>query len=236
MPPWIVDLVFSALILGLTYALMSEGAWGAALMFFNALFGALIALNFYEPLAQLLATNVGFIAGFADLICLLGLFSVSVLLLRLITESLAPAMVRFPVPLYHLGRLVFAFGGAVITVAIILLGFHTAPVEKKIFGVVDHNYKPPFGFGLDHALLAFFQRNTGEVFTTYGPGGRPDPFRQFGNSGGQRQPIRLFDPRGEWLLDHYEARIGDEDLLAPEGESSGGAPASEEAGAAAPGA
>ena len=47
----IVDLVIVALIAGMTWALMSEGAWGAALMFFNVLFAGLIALNFYETLA-----------------------------------------------------------------------------------------------------------------------------------------------------------------------------------------
>ena len=38
----------------MTYALTSEGLWGAALMFFNVLFAGIIAFNFYEPLAALL--------------------------------------------------------------------------------------------------------------------------------------------------------------------------------------
>ena len=41
----------------MTYALTSEGLWGAALMFFNVLFAGLIAFNFYEPLAELLVAN-----------------------------------------------------------------------------------------------------------------------------------------------------------------------------------
>ena len=54
MPPVVVDLVIGAMILGMTYALMSEGLWGSALMFFNVVFGGLIAFNFYEPLARLI--------------------------------------------------------------------------------------------------------------------------------------------------------------------------------------
>ena len=54
----VVDLVVLGLIAGMTYALMSEGLWGAALMFFNVLFAALISFNFYEPLAQLIVDNV----------------------------------------------------------------------------------------------------------------------------------------------------------------------------------
>ncbi len=42
-PPALIDTIFVALILFTTYVLTSEGAWGAALMFFNVLFGAMIA-------------------------------------------------------------------------------------------------------------------------------------------------------------------------------------------------
>src|SRR5438270_11838323 len=104
-PPVIFDVVVAFLILLMTYAISSEGLWGACLMFFNVLFGGLIAFNFYEPLAKLLADNVSLLAGFADTLCLLVLFIASTFILRLTTESLAPAMVRFPTPLYHLGRL-----------------------------------------------------------------------------------------------------------------------------------
>ena len=83
------------LIVGLTYVLTSEGLWGAALMFFNVLFGAMIAFNFYEPLAKLI-DSTGITWGFSDTLCMLGLFCVSVLLLRMTTETIAPAMVRFP--------------------------------------------------------------------------------------------------------------------------------------------
>ena len=64
-PRSIIDLVFGFLILLMTYALSSEGLWGAALMFFNVLFGGLIAFNFYEPLARLIdSTGIGW--GFSD--------------------------------------------------------------------------------------------------------------------------------------------------------------------------
>src|SRR5205823_7147768 len=114
MPVWAMDLIVAALIVGMTYALMSEGLWGAALMFFNVLFAGIIAFNFYEPLAALLATNVSFLSGFADTLCLMALFVVSIVLLRLTTESIAPAMVRFPTPIYHAGRIFFALAGSVV--------------------------------------------------------------------------------------------------------------------------
>lgn len=223
----VVDLVIVGLIAGMTWALTSEGLWGAVLMFFNVLFGGLIAFNFYEPLARLIdSTGIGW--GFSDTLCLLGLFIVSTLLLRLSTETLAPAMVRFPTPLYHLGRLVFGLGASVITVAILLLGFEAAPVHKKIFGVVDYETKPPFGMGLDRKWLAFVQYTTGLVFAEHVPGSR-DPFGEYGDA-------KVFDPKAQWLLDHQDNRpYGDESVLSGEGggEGGGGAPG---AAPAAPGA
>src|SRR5262245_15589846 len=95
----LINLIVAGLLLAMTYALMSEGLWGSATMFFNVLFGGLIAFNFYGPLAKLLAENVSLLSGFADTLCLFALFIVSTFLLRLTTETLGPSMVRFPTPL-----------------------------------------------------------------------------------------------------------------------------------------
>jgi hypothetical protein len=231
-PSIAIDLVFGFLILLMTYALSSEGLWGAALMFFNVLFAGLIAFNFYEPLAKLIdSTGIGW--GFSDSFSLLSIFCLSVLLLRMTTETLAPAMVRFPVPVYHAGRFIFALGTSLVTMAILILGFHTAPVHKKIFGSIDYQRKPPFGLGLDHQWLGFFQYTTGDVFARYGVGKR-DPYGQYGRSGTQRIPVQIFDPRGRWLLDHQEARpYGTGAILSDDAGGGGEAAAGAGAGAAA---
>ncbi|MGO8897678.1 MAG: hypothetical protein ACLQU5_04940 [Isosphaeraceae bacterium] len=225
-PKFVVDLVMAFLILLLTYALSSEGLWGAALMFFNVVFGGLIAFNFYEPLAKLIdGTGIGW--GFSDTLSLLSIFCVSVMLLRMTTETLAPAMVRFPVPIYHAGRVFFALATSLVTMAILVLAFHTAPVHKKIFEAIDYKYKPPFGMGLDHQWLGFFQYTTGMVFARYGSGTR-DPYGEYGRSGNQRVPLRVFDPRATWLLNHQEARpYGQAPILT---EESGSADASASGG------
>jgi len=224
-----INLLIVLLILGMTYALSSEGLWGAALMFFNVVFAGLIAFNFYEPLAKLLAENVTFLSGFADTLCLLGLFIVALLLLRLTTETLGPAMVRFPTPIYHLGRLFFGLGCGGVTIAILLLGFETAPVHKKIFGVIDYKSLVPFKLGIEREWLAFFQYTTGQIFVTHSPDSR-DPFAQYGDA-------KVFDPRAEWLLNHQEARpygtesiLGDDQGGGAAPAAGGGAPASSASG------
>jgi hypothetical protein len=213
MPSIVIDLIFAGLILGMTWALMSEGLWGAALMFFNVVFGAIIALNFYEPLAAIVAKNIGFVSGFADMICLMTLFIVSVLLLRLTTESLAPTMVRFPTGVYHAGRVLFGFAGAVATIGFLVVACHTMPVHKKVFTVIDYKYKPPFGFGIDHKWLGFFQYTTGYTFPNYNSPTR-DWMGEFGNA-------KIFDPKAEWLLNHEMVRpYGESTGIGGEGETS----------------
>lgn len=222
LPPALLDTIFVALILFTTYVLTSEGAWGAALMFFNVLFGAMIAFNFYEPVAGLIdSTGIGW--SFSDTLAMMLIFCLSVFLLRLTTETLAPVMVRFPTPVYHIVRLVFGLGTSLVTFAVILLAFHAAPVHKKMFGYIDYDRKPPFGMALDHRWLGFFQYTTGDIFARYGAGSR-DPYRSYGKTGGnQFEPVKLFDPRGRWLLDQQEARpYGEGEIV---GDSAGGAAA-----------
>ncbi len=224
------DMLLIALVLGLAYALASEGLWGAALMFFNAVFAGMIAFNFYEPLAALL-DKTGINWGFSDTLCLLGLFCVSMVILRLTTETLAPAMVRFPMPVYHAGRWVFAVAGAAVAISILLLGFECAPVHKKLFKAYEYNSSPPFHWGFDHNWLGFFQHATGGPFAQYGSG-RPDPLLNYG----QGLPIHLFDPDGKWLIDHQNARpYGDEKVPPEEEAGAGGGAARTGAAPSAPG-
>ncbi len=217
----IVDLVICALIMGMTYALMSEGLWGSALMFFNVVFAGIIAFNFYEPLAALLAKNIGFLSGLADTLCLMSVFCLALVMLRLTTETLGPAMVRFPSPVYHIGRIFFGLAGAVVMMTIILLAYECAPVHKKVFTTMDYTKKAPFGMGLDRQWLGFFQYTTGLVFTSNNPN-RTDPYKTFKNA-------KVFDPQAEWLIQHQEARpYGTESVLggdsgeAAEGGAGGG--------------
>jgi hypothetical protein len=220
-----VDLGIVFLIVLMTYVVSSEGLWGAALMFFNVLFSGIIAFNFYEPLAGLIAANANFLSGFADTISMLGLFIVSLVMLRLTTETIAPSMVRFPMPVYHVGRIAFSLATSLVLMAMVILAFEAAPVHKKIFGVIDYKHEPPFGMGLDREWLGFFQYTTGAVFADYNSGGR-DWMGEYGTA-------KAFDPQARWLLEHQDARpYGTETVLSEFAASAEGGAAAPPAGAA----
>lgn len=236
MPGWVIDIVILLLIALMTYALAAEGLWGSALMFFNILFSAMIAFNCYEwPAKQMASNTPELAAGFADSLCLMGIFVITLIIFRLITSSVAPNMVRFPIALFHIGRLAFAFGGASLVAAMILMAFYVSPVQKKVFGSITYKTAPPFGLGVDHKWLGFFQYSTAKIFARYDSGSR-DPFQEYGRSGGGNVPVRMFDPEGRWLLDHETARpfgsgFMDEILKDIEGEAGGGAAAQGAGGA-----
>ena len=99
-------------------------------------------------------------------------------------------------PLYQLGRFLFAVGGAGVTIGMILIALDASPVQKKILGSMDYKSEPFFKVRLDKEILAFFQHETGYVFTHRGPA---DPYHEFGN-------VHAFDPKGDWLLRAQEAR------------------------------
>ncbi len=220
MPTSLFDLIILGLVLGMTYAIASEGLWGAALIFFDALFAALISFNFYEPLAALIVENVSAVANYADSFSMMILFLVPLLIFRLTTDSLGPSMVRFPKALYHLGRWAFAGGASMLAVAMVLLAYQASPVQKKMLGVMDYKYKPFYGERFDRDFLAFFQYTTGYTFARNGVG---DPDPEFPN-----KPI-LFDPKANWLMIHQAQRpYGTEAILedAPgEAGAAGAAPA-----------
>jgi hypothetical protein len=201
-------------------------------MFFNVIFSGMIAFNFYEPLSAML-DETGIPWGFSETLVLSVLFMASVVILRLTTETLAPAQVKFPLPVYHAGRFVFGIAGAVVTTAIILMICYTAPVHKKVFTTINFDTKPPFGLGLDHQWLGFFQYETGAVFANFGAGKR-DPYEEFGKINNQRYPVQLFDPRGEWLLNHQQARpYGEGAILPDEPTETAATPAGQNPGGAA---
>jgi len=184
-----IEALIMLLVLGIAYAIFAEGLWGSALMFFNVLFSSLLAFNCYEPLAGMIASSLPDVAGFADTFCLMLIFLISLILMRVMTGKLAPKLIRVPPILKILGGLTFGLLTGVLTMGFILVAFNTAPVHRQVFSAFGYEKKPPF--------LGFFQVSSGQAFARYGYA--PDPSGKYGDA-------RVFDPEGLWLIDHQNAR------------------------------
>ncbi len=94
------------------YCLYRNGLLSAITIFLQVLISGLIAFNYWEPLADVLDGNFqnSKLQGYEDLIVLTGLFSISLAILRFVTNRLNPTMVNYNPMLQQIGA---GFVGAI---------------------------------------------------------------------------------------------------------------------------
>ena len=132
-----IQILLLALFIGVAYQVASEGPQNAAITFLSVLFSGLLAMNFFEPAADLLSTQV--LASYEwqhywDIIALLGLFAASVTLMRLAGEKLFPTYAKVAQIFYHPGRWILGCAAGYTTMAIILTSLHVAPLPREFLG------------------------------------------------------------------------------------------------------
>jgi hypothetical protein len=114
------------LMLVVAYAYFREQALTAFAMFINVCLAGVITFNFWEPIADLLDPVLAgsFLAGFEDFLVMIVLFSISLGLLRLMSNNLSSLQVEYP-PAVGQGGGVF-FG---LLTGYLLAGFLVAAME-----------------------------------------------------------------------------------------------------------
>jgi hypothetical protein len=189
------DLILLGIWGGVTWAVASQGMWGAALMLFNVLFAGLVAMNFFESVANLMASIFG--AGgnyWYDLLSIMLIFIVVVLLLRMVTDNISPRLVRFSLPLDQAGRWVLALWTGWLTIGLLATAVHTAPLPREFIGFSPEREKF-LGWHLlpapDRQWLAYTQRCSERLFERGAEGRyRFDvwPGEKWGSSGSAGDP------------------------------------------------
>jgi hypothetical protein len=159
-----LDIVLLIVLGVVTWCVAGEGVWGAALVFLSVLFGGLIAMNFFEPIAELLSSGSSW-DNYWDFLALIGLFAGSVTLLRMATEYLMPVYVEVLPLLYDIGRWVFGFGAGYLTMAILATAVHTAPLPREFLGFAPER-KMLFGLAPDRQWLALTQFASEQIYTS----------------------------------------------------------------------
>ena len=161
----------------------------------------MIAFNFYEPLAALLDRPGSTGASPTRSAC--SLFCIALVILRLTTETLAPAMVRFPMPALprrparlRPGRRARHHGDPP-------PGLSTRPgAQEGLRRLRLQVSKPPFGLGPRPPVAGLLpardrRRSSPSTMRTAGPIQEPTA---------REAELNFFDPRGEWLINHQNAR------------------------------
>jgi hypothetical protein len=188
---WIVCIAF----------LWNEGLWSIMLSFLNTILAAIVATNYFEPVANLLEKQQATFTYFWDFLALWFLFAITYGLMRAVTDSLSRVRVRFKMPVEQTGRVLLSVLTGWVFVSFVTMTLHTAPLSRSSFRgsfqptPSDQNF---FGLGPDLAWLGFFQN------ASRGGYSQPDATAQATDPADRG--LRVFDPQGEFVLKYGTRR------------------------------
>ncbi len=182
-----LNIFIFAIIITCIAMMLSEGLWSNTLSLINTVIAAIIATNYFEPLAKFLDEQAPSYTYFWDFLSLWGLFALSVTVLRTATDQFSQTRVRFKKPVEQFGRIGVAAVTGWVVVCFFLLSLHTAPLVRNHFGGAFQKTPTSSNFFLspDRLWLGFMQsRSQGALATS---------------------PPNVFDPQSEFIL-KYGAR------------------------------
>lgn len=162
----ILPLLLCLMIIAVLALQISAGMWSNAITFINTVMAALLAMNYFEPLAAWFDDQMPWMTYSADFLALWILFIAFTVVLRTITGRASKVKVRFLEVADKIGGGVFALLTGLVLVGFTLTTLHTAPLSVNfLFG----GFKPsePMLFFLDPDLkwLGFVQQQSHGSFS-----------------------------------------------------------------------
>ncbi len=156
---WIIWLLCVIILAACVAFLFRDGLWANAVLLVNVLFAGLLAMNFYEPVANWLTnfnSDVHTFVVMLDFLSLWTCFIVFVIVFRAATEAVSRVRVRFP-------KIVDLWGGVVLSACVgwVMMGFvlaslHAAPLAQyPLFGAFQPQNAMFFGLAPDREWLGF---------------------------------------------------------------------------------
>jgi uncharacterized membrane protein required for colicin V production len=139
--------------------LYKDGMWSNAIRLINVVTAAMLATNYFEPLAKWLDSLMPAFTYFWDFISLWVLFVVFMMIFQVLTGAASKVNVRFLGIADRLGSLVFAAWIGWILMCFTLMTLHTAPLSRNfLFGNFRSGEEMLFGMAPDHYWLGLEHR------------------------------------------------------------------------------
>lgn len=170
-----IDFILLAIFGGVVWMVSSDGPWSAAIAFVSVLLSGLVAMNYFEPLANFLGSTVATSADWQfriDIIALLGLFTGGVFLLRAAGEYLLPTYATVDGIVYQAASWGFAVLTGYVVMAVICVSLHVAPLPREFLGFTSERGNL-LGLAPDRQWLALTQYVSEGSMRTSDPYGRP---------------------------------------------------------------
>jgi uncharacterized membrane protein required for colicin V production len=137
----------------------NEGLWSACLLLMNLLLAGIIAVNFFEPLANWLDSMFPAFTYFWDFLSIWLCFAIALVVLRLATHYLSRHRVRFKRPVDMAGGMFFAFLVGYVMLQFTLFTMHLAPLKRNFLGFQEQpDTRMVFGLAPDRTWLGFMNK------------------------------------------------------------------------------
>jgi hypothetical protein len=157
--------------LGCLGMLLAEGMWSNAIRLVNTVLAALLATNFWEPLAKWLDEQGSSYTYYWDFLALWGLFCVFLVVFQLATSFISRVKVKFLKIADRIGSAVFGALTSWVMVCFIVFTLHTAPLARNfMWGGFDPDARMLMGLGPDRMWLGFASRQSQGTYCRYGDG------------------------------------------------------------------
>lgn len=130
-----IDILLILIFALVTWAVAGEGPYGAALVLISIVLSGLLAMNLFEPAAEMLQGIMGSYEWQHrwDIVAFLGIFSLSVWGLREATDRIMPTTLEVAGLVYEF-RWLLGAGAGYAMVAILLTSLHIAPLSREFIG------------------------------------------------------------------------------------------------------
>jgi hypothetical protein len=181
----LVLLLIFLIVVGLLWL---QGLWSNAITLINTTLAAMVALNYFEPVANLLDKQFPSYTYLWDFLALWGLFALTFGVLRLATDMLSRRRVTFEFWTEMVGRSVLAIWVAWIFIGFTCATLHTAPLDANFMG--------------------FQQKYDSGNFLGMSPGKQWLGFMQSRSQGAlSRGTPRVFDQKSDFILKYHQRRV-----------------------------
>lgn len=131
------DIAMLLLFLYIAWSVASENAWKAVTTMMVVFFAGLMAMNLFEPCAELLALLISSKPSWNarwDILSLMVIFSLNVFALKFVVDRLISMDIFLHIALEAPAKWVFSAVTGYLTVAILMTALHTAPLPRDYWG------------------------------------------------------------------------------------------------------
>ena len=166
----------------------TDGLWTNTLTCINAFFAAVVASNYYEPVASFMDEQLPSFTYFWDFLSLWALYALAFMVLRICTDQSSKTRVRFKLPVDRFGAGIAGLCIGWMVVCFFLFSVHLAPLSRSPFRGKFQETPTSSNFFLspDRLWLGFLQSRSEGAMSTIEP--------------------KVFDEESEFILKYGQRR------------------------------